>query len=167
MMVSATQSKNLVKMGIDIRPVVIPDDLQGLQQCTGMDAESLTVFHENIANGSFMQPMLVWDGEQPLFEVDISQAIFDDPGTGDPVGAHDYTLRFQFSPHAPVNVIHQGLYNCIEYVFLQKKASRILIVVQTNNNILLDWVKDAHFAQAMGLLANPQHPLYIFTKYTK
>lgn len=154
-------------MGIDIRPVVIPDDLQGLQQCTGMDAGSLVAFHENIAKGSFMQPMLVWDGEQPLFEVDICQAVFDDPGTGDPLGPGDYTLRFQFSPHAPVNVIHRGLYNCMEYVFLQKKASRILIVVHQGNKILLDWVKEAHFALTTGLAPDPQHPLYIFTKHTK
>ncbi|OQP68401.1 hypothetical protein [Niastella populi] len=154
-------------MGIAIRPVVIPDDLQGLQQCTEMDAESLIAFHENIANGSFMQPMLVWDGEQPLFEVDICQAIFDDPGTCDPLGTDDYTLRFQFSPHAPMNVIHEGLYNCMEYVFLQKKASRILIVVESGNKILLDWVKDADFAKALGLVADPKYPLFIFTKGTK
>lgn len=154
-------------MGIDIRPVVFPDDLQGLQQCTGMDAESLTVFHENIVNGSFMQPMLVWDGDQPLFEVDISQAVYDDPGAGDPLGPDDYTLRFQFSPHAPVNVIHRGLYNCIEYVFVQKRARSILMPVHDSNKLLIDWVKDAHFAQAMGILTDPHYPLYIFTKRTK
>jgi hypothetical protein len=154
-------------MNIAIRPVVIPDDLQGLQQCTGMDAECLLAFHENIANGSFMQPMLVWDNEQPLFQVDICQAIFDDPGADEPLGPHDYTLRFHFSPHASTDVIYQGLYNCIDYVFLNKKAGRILMPVDKTSKVLFDWVKEAHFEQAMGLVHNPRHPLFIFTKRTK
>lgn len=147
-----------------IRPVVLPDDIQGLQQCTGMDIESLISFYENIANASFMQPMLVWDHEQPVLQVDICEAIFDDPGMGDNPGPGDYTLRFQFSPQAPVNVIQQGLYNCVDYVFLEKKASRIIMPVHKSNKILLDWVKDAHFAQVTGLGHKPPYSLYILTK---
>jgi hypothetical protein len=167
MMVSATHTLNYVKMDIAIRPVVIPNDIPGLQQCTGMDIKSLLEFHENTANGSFMQSMLVWDNEQPLFQVDICEAVFDDPGADEPLGPNDYTLRFHFSPHAPIDVISQGLYNCIDYVFLNKKASRILMPVDKTSKVLLDWLKEAHFEQATGLVHNPRHPLFIFAKRTK
>jgi hypothetical protein len=164
MMISATHPESPVKADITIRPVMVPDDLRWLQQWTGLDADCLIPFYESINGSSFMQSMMVWDNEQPVFQVDICEAIFDDFGAGDALGPGDYTLRFQFSPEAPISVIQQGLYNCIDHVFLQKKATRILMPVHKSNKILLDWVKDAHFALATGMVHKPQYPLYILTK---
>jgi hypothetical protein len=164
MMISATHPENHVKVDIAIRPVAIPDDIQWLQQWTGLDADCLIPFYKNIEAASFMQSMMVWDNEQPVFQVDICEAIFDDPGAGDTIGPGDYTLRFQFSPQAPIPVIQQGLYNCVDYVFLEKKARRILMPVHKSNKILLDWVKDAHFSLATGMVHKPQYPLYVLSK---
>lgn len=162
MMISATHPEIPVKADITIRPVVIPDDIPWIEQWTGLDADCLIPFYESIAASSFMQSMMVWDNEQPVFQVDICEAIFDDFGAGD-AGPGDFTLRFQFPADAPVPVIHQGLYNCLHYMFLEKNARRILMPVHKSNKILLDWVKDARFALVTGMVHKPQYPLYVLT----
>lgn len=163
-MISATHPESPVKAGITIRPVVVPDDILWIRQWTGLDADCLIPFYESIAASSFMQSMMVWDNEQPVFQVDICEAIFDDFGAGEAIGPGDFTLRFQFPAEVSIAVIRQGLYNCIDHMFLEKKARRILIPVHKSNKILLDWVKDAHFALATGMVPKPQYPLYILTK---
>ncbi len=99
--------------------------------------------------------------EQPVLQVDICEALFDDVGAGDLIGPGDYTKRFLFAgPHAPVPLLQQALHNCVEYVFEEKKANRTLMQVHKSNKILLDWMKEAHFAQATGLAQKPQYSIH-------
>lgn len=163
-MISVTHSESHVKTDIILKPVVMPDDIKWLQQFTGLDASCLVPFYESIQASSFIQSMMAWDHEQPVLQVDICEALFDDVGAGDLIGAGDYTVRFLFAPHAPVPVLQQALYNCVEYVFQEKKANRILMQVHKSNKILLDWMKEAHFAQAAGLVQKPQYSVYILEK---
>ncbi|WP_158085499.1 hypothetical protein [Niastella vici] len=164
MMVSAIQREDNAPAEISIRPVAIPDDIRWLQQWTGVAAEALTTFYENTASGSFMQCMMVWENEQPILQVDICEALFDDLGAGDAVGPGDYTLRLQFAPNAADSSIWRGLYNCLDYVFVTRKANRILIPVYKSNHMLLEWVKEAHFTLSAGTMNTPLHKLYMLTK---
>ena len=163
-MVNAIQPEGSMPVEISIRPVAIPEDIRWLQQWTGVDADCLISFYESIAASSFMQAMVVWEQEQPVLQVDICEALFDDPGAGDAIVPGDYTLRLQFSPNAPDSSIWRGLYNCIDYVFFQKKANRILMPVYKSNNRLLEWVKEANFTLSTGITNKPLHNLYMLTK---
>jgi hypothetical protein len=164
MMVSAIQPEGHAPVEISIRPVAIPEDIRWLHQWTGISADCLTTFYESIAASSFIQSMMVWENEQPVLQVDICEAWFDDLGVGDAIAPGDYTMRLQFSPYALHNSIWRGLYNCIDYVFLQKKASRILMPVYKSNNILHEWVKDARFTLSGSTLNKPLPNLYMLTK---
>jgi hypothetical protein len=97
-------------------------------------------------------------------QVDICEALFDDVGAGELIGHGDYTLRFQFAPLVPVPVLHQALYSCVEYVFQSKKAKRILMQVHKSNKVLLNWMKEAQFAQAAGLVQKPQYAVYFLLR---
>lgn len=163
-MVSAIQREDNTPAAFSIRPLAIPDDLRWLQQWTGVAADALTTFYENTASGSFMQSMMVWENEQPILQMDICEALFDDLGAGNAIGPGDYTMRLQFAPHAASSSIWHGLYNCLDYVFLKKKASRILIPVYKTNHMLLEWVKEAHFTLSAGAMNTPLHKLYMLTK---
>jgi hypothetical protein len=163
-MISVTQPDSHVKINITLCPVVIPDDIKWLQQWSGLDAGCLIPFYESIQASSFIQSMMAWDNEQPVLQVDICESMFDDVGAGDLIGPGDYTLRFQFAPHAPVPVLHQALYSCIDYLFLEKKANRILMQVHKSNKLLLDWMKDAQFVQVKGLVQKPRYSLFIRTR---
>lgn len=163
-MVSVTHPDSHVKVDITLRAVVIPDDIKWLQQLTGLDAGCLISFYESIQASSFIQSMIAWENDQPVLQVDICEALFDDLGASDIISDGDYTLRFQFAPHAPIPVIQQTLYSCVEHVFLEKKASRILMQVHKSNKILLDWVKEAQFTLADGIVNKPQHEIYLLAK---
>ena len=164
MMVSVTRSDSHVKVDITLRAVVIPDDIKWLQQLTGLDSGCLISFYESIQASSFIQSMMAWDNDQPILQVDICEALFDDLGVSDIISDSDYTLRFQFAPHARIAVIQQALYSCVEYVFREKKASRILMQVHKSNKILFDWVKEAQFTPAVGSVNKPQHEIYLLAK---
>jgi hypothetical protein len=164
MMISVTHPESHIKTDIILKPVVMPDDIKWLQQFTGLDASCLIPFYESIQASSFIQSMMAWDHEQPILQVDICEALFDDVGAGELIGPGDYTLRFQFAPLAPVPVLHQALYNSVEYVFQEKKANRILMQVHKSNKILLDWMKEAQFAQASGLVQKPLYAVYFLTR---
>jgi hypothetical protein len=160
-MVSAIQREG---HEISIRPVAIPDDIRWLQQWTGMSADCLTIFYDSIAASSFIQSMMIWENEQPVLQADICEALFDDLCDGDALAPGDYTIRLQFPPHALQSSIRRALYNCIDYVLLQKKASRILMPVLTSNNILHEWLKDAGFTLWDSNMNKPLHSLYMLTK---
>jgi hypothetical protein len=164
MMVSAIQPEGHAAVEISIRPVAIPGDIRWLHQWTGISADCLTVFYESIAASSFIQSLMVWENEQPVLQVDICEAVFDDLGAGDAIAPGDYTMRLQFSPHALHNSIWRALYNCLDYVFLQKKASRILIAVDKSNQLLQEWVKDARFTLSGSTMNKRLHSLYMLTK---
>jgi hypothetical protein len=164
MMVSTIQPEGYLPAEMTIRPVAIPDDISWLQQWTAVDADTLTTFYESIAASSFMQSMVVWENEQPVLQVDICEALFDDLGAGDSVVPGDYTLRLQLAPDVPEISIWRGLYNCIDYVFFHQKARRILIPVYKSNHMLLEWVKEANFTLSTGIMNKPLHKLYMLTK---
>jgi hypothetical protein len=164
MMISVTHPESHIKTGIILKPVVMPDDIKWLKQLTGLDASCLVPFYESIQGSSFIQSMMAWDHEQPVLQVDICEALFDDVGAGELIGPGDYTLRFQFAPLASILVLQQALYNCVEYVFQSKKARRILMQVHKSNKILLDWMKEAGFAQAAGLVQKPLYSVYFLTR---
>ena len=163
-MISVTHPESHIKTDIILKPVVMPDDIKWLQQLTGLDASCLVPFYESIQASSFIQSMMAWDHEQPVLQVDICEALFDDVGAGELIGPNDYTLRFLFAPGAPISVLQQALYNCIEYVFEIKKANRILMQVHKSNKILLNWMKEARFAKASGLVQKPQYAVYVLSK---
>lgn len=163
-MISVTHPDGHVKVNITLCSVVIPGDLKWLQQWTGLDAGCLVPFYESIQASSFIQSMMAWNNDQPILQVDICEALFDDLGAGDMINDGDYTLRFQFAPQAPVAVIQQALYSTIEYVFNEKKAGRILMQVHESNKILPDWVKEANFTQVSGVVQKPQQSLFILAK---
>jgi hypothetical protein len=164
MMISVTNSESHVKTDVTLCPVVIPDDIKWLQQWTGLDACCLIPFYESVQASSFIQSMMVWDNEQPVLQVDICESMFDDVGAGELIGAGDYTLRFQFAPHAPVQVLHQALYSCIDYLFQEKKASRILMQVHKSNKLLLDWMKEAQFTRVTGISQKPGYSVYFLSR---
>jgi hypothetical protein len=163
-MVSTIQPEGHLPAEMTIRPIAIPDDLRWLHQWTGVDADTLTTFYESIAASSFIQSMVVWENEQPVLQVDICEALFDDLGVGDGIMPGDYTLRLQLARNAPDVSIWRGLYNCINHVFLEKKANRILIPVFKSNHLLLNWVKEANFTLSTGIMNKPLHRLYMLTK---
>jgi hypothetical protein len=163
-MVSAIQPNGHAPAEIFIRPVVVPDDIHWLQQWTGVEATCLIPFYESIAASSFIQAMMVWENEQPVLQVDICEALFDDLGAGDAIDPGDYTIRLQFAPDANSSSVGRALYNCIEYVFLEKKATRILIPVYKSNTMLMEWVKGANFTLSTGATNKPLHNLYMLTK---
>lgn len=163
-MISVTHPESHIKTDIILKPVVMPDDIKWLQQFTGLDASCLVPFYESIQASSFIQSMMAWDHEQPVLQVDICEALFDDVGAGELIGPGDYTLRFQFAPLAPVPVLKQALYNCIEYVFQAKNANRILMQVHKSNKVLLDWMKETQFVQAAGLIQKPQYAVYFLSR---
>lgn len=164
MMISVTHPESHIKTDVTLCPVVIPDDIKWLQQWTGLDAGCLIPFYESIQASSFIQSMMAWDNDQPVLQVDICEAMFDDVGAGELITPGDYTLRFQFAPHAPVPVLQQALNNCIAYVFHEKKANRILMQVHKSNKLLLDWLKEAQFVQATCIIKKPQYSVYLLTK---
>ncbi|MCS3797595.1 hypothetical protein [Niastella sp. OAS944] len=164
MMVSVTRSDSHVKDDITFRAVVIPDDIKWLQQLTGLDAGCLISFYESIQASSFIQSMMAWDNDQPILQVDICEALFDDLGVSDIISDSDYTLRFQFAPHAPIAVIQQALYSCVEYVFYEMKAKRILMQVRKDNKLLLDWVKAAPFTNLAVVATKLPYAIYMLTK---
>jgi hypothetical protein len=153
-----------LKINVTLCPVVIPDDIKWLQQWTGLDAGCLISFYESIRASSFIEAMMAWNNEQPVLQVDICESMFDDVGAGELIGPGDYTLRFQFAPHAPVPVLQQALNSCIDYLFQVKKANRIFIQVHRSNKLLLDWLKPAKFAQVRGFLQKPRYFLFVRTR---
>ena len=163
-MISVTHPDGHLKINVTLCPVVIPDDITWLQQWTGLDAGCLISFYESIQASSFIQAMVAWDNEQPVLQVDICESMFDDMGAGELIGPGDYTLRFQFAPHAPVAVLRQALNSCIEYLFQAKKANRILIQVHKTNKILLDWLKHAQFAPVTGISQKPRYSVFALAK---
>lgn len=163
-MISAMQPDSHMQVNISIRPIVIPDDVRYVQQWVGLEAGSLIPLYESIAASSFIQSMMVWHNDQPVFQADMCEALFDDLGTGDTFLPGDYTLRLLFAPDARKGVLRQGLYNCLDYLFLEKKATRILIPVYRYNKILMDWVKAAHGMLSTGIIHKPLHCLYLLTK---
>jgi hypothetical protein len=163
-MVSAIQPNSHAPAEISIRPVVVPDDIRWLQQWTGVDADCLIPFYESIAGSSFIQAMMVWEDGQPVLQADICEAMFDDLGAGDAIVPGDYTIRLQFAPDANSPSVRRALYNCIEYVFSEKKANRILIPVYKSNTMLLEWVKGANCTLSTGVTNKPLHNLYMLTK---
>lgn len=162
-MISVTHPESHIKTDIILKPVVMPDDIKWLQQFTGLDASCLVPFYESIQASSFIQSMMAWDHEQPVLQVDICEALFDDVGAGELIAPGDYTLRFQFAPLAPDLVLRQALHNCVEYVFQAKKANRILLQVHKSNKILLDWMKEAQYVQAVGLIQKSQYAVYFLS----
>jgi hypothetical protein len=164
MMISVTHPESHIKTDIILKPVVMPDDIKWLQQFTGLDASCLVPFYESIQASGFIQSLMAWDHEQPVLQVDICEALFDDVGAGELIGPGDYTLRFQFATGTPIPILHQALYNCVEYVFQVKKARRILMQVHKSNKILLNWMKETRFAQAAGLVQKPQYAVYFLSK---
>lgn len=164
MMISVTHPDSHIKTDITLCSVVIPDDLKWLQQWTGLDAGCLIPFYESIQASSFIQSMMAWSSDQPVLQVDICEALFDDLGAGEMISDGDYTLRFQFAPDAPTAVIQQALYSTIAYVFNEKKASRILMQVHKSHQVLLNWVKDAHSWQVSGVVQKPQYSLFFLAK---
>lgn len=163
-MISVTHPESHIKTDIILKAVVMPDDIKWLQQFTGLDASCLVPFYESIQASSFIQSLMAWDHEQPVLQIDICEALFDDVGAGELIGPNDYTLRFQFAPGAPISVLHQALYNSVEYVFQAKGANRILMQVHKSNKILIDWMKEARFMKAAGLAQKPLYAVYFLSK---
>lgn len=163
-MISVTHRDSHVKINITLCPVVIPDDIKWLQQWTGLDAGCLIPFYESIQASSFIQSMMAWDNEQPVLQVDICESMFDDVGAGELIARGDYTLRFQFAPLAPVPVLHQALYGCIDYLFREKKANRILMQVHKSNRLLLNWMKEAQFTRVTGISQKPRYLVYLLSR---
>ena len=164
MMISTIQPDNHMQVTISLRPVVIPDDIRFVQQWVGVEAASLIPFYESVAASSFIRSMMVWDNDQPIFQADMCEALFDDLGSGDAILPGDYTLRLLFAPATGRKAIRQGLYNCMEYLFSELNASRILIPVYKSNKMLMDWVKAAHDMLLPGIIQKPLHNLYILTR---
>ena len=161
MMISVTHPDSHVKVKITLCAVVIPNDIKWLQQWTGLDAGCLIPFYESIQASSFIQSMMAWDNDQPVLQVDICEALFDDLGAAEIIKEGDYTLRFQFAPDASIAAVQHAIYSCVEYVFNEKKAGRILVQVQKSNKVLMDWVKEAQFTLAVRIVNKPQHELYL------
>lgn len=152
-------------MDLSIRPVVIPDDVWWLQQWLGVEGDCLIPFYKTLQASSFIQSMMVWENDTPVFQFDLCEALFDDPGIGDSITPGDYTLRLLFAPDANPAVVCQGLYNCIDHAFLQKEASRILLPVDRNNKLLIEWVKEAGFTLANNNnLSRPHQALYLLNR---
>lgn len=164
MMISAIQPDSHRQVTISLRPVVIPDDIRFVQQWVGVDAASLLPFYESVEASSFVRSMMVWDNDEPVFQADMCEALFDDVGSGDAILPGDYTLRLLFSPAAGRKAIRQGLYNCMEYLFFELNASRILLPVYRSNKMLMDWVKAAHDMLLPGIIQKPLNNLYILTR---
>jgi len=163
-MISAKQTDKERQENISIRPVIVPDDIGLLQQWLGVGADCLIPFYESLEASSFIQSMMVWENDKPILQVDICEALFDDLGAGDDFAPGDYSLRLLFAPDAPVDAISLGLYNCIDYVFLEKKASRILMLVHKSNELLIAWIKDTPFTLVKHIQPKPQHSLYVLNK---
>lgn len=163
MMVSVTHPDSHVKVDITLRAVVIPDDIKWLQQLTGLDAGCLISFYESIQASSFIQSMMAWGNDQPVLQVDICEALFDDLGASDIISNGDYTLRFQFAPDVPVAVLQQALFSCIDHVFHEIKAKRILMQVRKDNKLLLDWVKAAPFTNLAVVAPKLPYAIYMLT----
>ena len=164
MMISAIQPDGHMQVTISLRPFVIPDDIRFVQQWVGVEAASLLPFYESVEASSFMRSMMVWDNDQPIFQADMCEALFDDVGAGDSILPGDFTLRLLFAPDARRSAIRQGMYNCLDYLFLEKNATRILIPVYKYNKILMDWVKAAPGMLPTGIIHKPLHSLYLLTK---
>jgi hypothetical protein len=164
MMISVTHPDNHVNIDIKLCSVVIPGDIKWLQQWTGLEAGCLISFYESIQASSFIQSLMAWDNDQPVLQVDVCEALYDDLGAGDVIEAGDYTLRFQFAQDVPVTVLQQALYSCIDHVFLEIKASRILMQVHKNNKVLLDWVKAAQFTNLTAIAPTLPYTIYMLTK---
>lgn len=161
-MISVTHSH--VKTNITLRPVAIPGDLTCLQQLTGLDVSCLIPFYESIHGSSFIQSMIAWDNDQPMLLVDICESLFDDLGASELVGPGDYTLRFQFATNTPIPILHQGLHSCIDHVFHDRKANRILVQIDKSNKVLLDWLNAANFTPITGLEQKSQYWVFILGK---
>ena len=127
MMISVTHPDGQVKVDITLCAVVSPGDIKWLQQWTGLDAGCLIPFYESIQASSFIQSMMAWNNDQPVLQVDICEALFDDLGAAEIISDGDYTLRFQFAPDVSFAAIQRALYSIVEYVFNEKKAGRILM----------------------------------------
>jgi len=163
-MISAIQPDSYTQVNISIRPVTIPDDIRLIQQWVGVEAGSLIPFYESIEASSFIKAMMAWDHDQPLFQADMCESLFDDLGIGDIIRPGDYTLRLLFAPDACRRAIGKGLYSCMDYLFNEKQTGRILIPVYRYNKILIDWVKAAHCILLPGIIQKPFHNLYILTR---
>src|SRR5687768_10762850 len=100
MMISAVQPDCHMQVNISLRPVVIPDDIRFVQQWVGVDGSSLITFYESIEASSFIRSMMVWDNDQPVFQADMCEALFDDLDSGGAILPGDYTLRMLFAPDA-------------------------------------------------------------------
>ncbi|THU30791.1 acetyltransferase [Niastella caeni] len=149
MMISYVQLESHMEVEISIKPFVIPDDIRYIRQWTGVDEAGLMPFYESIAASSFIHAVMVWDKDQPLFEAAICEAVFDDLGLGHAVQPGDYTLRLQIAPNAGHDAILQGLNNCIDYLFSNKAASRILVPVHTTNKIFMEWGREDKYTKKM------------------
>jgi len=164
MMISAMQSDKQIPLNISIKPVVIPDDIGWLQQWLGVGADCLIPFYESLEASSFIQSMVVWEHDTPVLQVDICEALFDDLGAGDDFAPGDYSLRLLFAPDATVDAISRSLYNCVDYVFMEKKANSILMPVHKSNKLLIAWVKDTGFTLVKHIQPKPEHALYVLNK---
>lgn len=162
-MITAIQPDSHIQVKISLRPIVVPDDLRFIQQWVGVHAGSLIPFYESIAVSSFMKAMMAWDHDQPVLQADMCEALFDDLGTGERIRSGDYTLRLLFAPNACRSAIEKGLYSCMEYLFKDKQASRILIPVYRYNKVLIDWVKAVNCMLSPGIIQKPLHNLYLLT----
>ena len=163
-MISAIKREKQLQVDMSIRPVVIPDDIRWLQQWLGVRADCLIPFYESLQVASFIQSMVVWENDRPVLQVDIFEAVFDDLGADDAMAPGDYSLRLLLAPDVDDNTISQALYNCLAYVFSEKKAGRILMPVHKSNLVLSTWVKAAGFILAKNILPKPGYVLYLLSK---
>ena len=163
-MISAIKPEKQLEVGTCIRPVVIPDDIRWLQQWLSIQGDCLIPFYESLQVASFIQSMVVWENDRPVLQVDICEALFDDLGADEAIAPGDYSLRLLLAPDADSNTLSHALYNCLDYVFSEKKAGRILMPVHKSNTILIDWVKAAGFTLAPNILPKPRYVLYLLGK---
>lgn len=164
MTMKAVYPSRTIDPDISIRAFKTPDDLYYIEEWVGVKAACLGSLYESIALADFIESLMVCSHGEPLLEADICQALFDEIGFTLPTEAGDYTLRLLFPFSQDNKKMNQALLRVLEYAFTRKKATRILLIVDGQNKLPEQWIKQINFIPELEVVSKANFTVYVLTK---
>jgi hypothetical protein len=147
---------------ITIRSFKTPDDVPYIERWVGVEAAAcLTSMYESVQLADFVESLMVLNNNEPLFQADLCKAPFDEISAAFSIKPGDYTLRL-LMPFQPDNKLFQrGLLHILNYGFIKKNATRLLVPVYESNKMLNKWFQQAGCTMAAGFTYKQLFGLYI------
>lgn len=150
---------------ISMRPVSIPTDLPLIHQWANVQSDSLAGFYESIEGSDFIESWMICNQGQPVWQVDICKAQYDELSSWYTMTECDYTLRFLMPPGCLPEVLQEGLYQCLHYCFNSRRANRVIIPGIPKNPHLPTLLANNNFSVlATGVMFRNAPRAYSITK---